>query len=110
MEQWITHNGCFPVADDSVPPLDLVLGIPGAETTVWRFREGCSVGGSSELWTINGGPHVPAFNSTFSQVVVDHFFSLESNAPTQPQLRRPTGRRVPQAGAAKGMVTRGRGE
>ena len=110
VEQWIAYNGCLPVVDDSIPPLDLVLGIPGAETTVRRFREGCSVGGSSELWTISGGPHVPAFNSTFSQVVVDFFFSLESDAPTQPQLRRPTGRRAPQQGATDSIVTRGRGE
>jgi polyhydroxybutyrate depolymerase len=108
--QWIAYNGCLPAADESVPPLDIVLGIPGAETTIRRFREGCTVGGSSELWTINDAPHVPVFNFDFSQVVVDHFFSLESTAPTRSRVRRPTGRRVLQTGAANSIVTRGRRE
>ncbi len=110
VDQWVTLNGCLPVADESVPPLDIVLGIPGAETTIRRYRAGCLAGGSSELWAINGGPHVPALQPDFSQLVVDFFFSLESDAPSRTQVRRPTGRRVPQGAAANSMVTRGRGE
>ena len=35
------------------------------------FNQGCKAGGSSELWTIADGSHVPAFSDTFAEQVVE---------------------------------------
>jgi polyhydroxybutyrate depolymerase len=58
-ESWAASNNCDIVADTSSPPINLVSSIPGPETTVWRYETACDVGGSAELWTIQGGGHVP---------------------------------------------------
>jgi polyhydroxybutyrate depolymerase len=58
-ETWADAGACDLVPDGSAPPRDLDAGIPGAETTVLRYREGCAPASSAELWTIEGGSHVP---------------------------------------------------
>jgi polyhydroxybutyrate depolymerase len=89
VEQWVVHNRCLPVFDDSIPPLDLVSGLPGAETTI-RSNRDCPSGGSSELWTINGGGHVPPFNDNFSRSIVDHLISITTPEPPA-RMRRYSG-------------------
>ena len=76
VEIWAQYNGCdaTPVA----PPdtLDLDANLPGAETTITRYPDGCSPGGSAELWTINGGSHVfpttPDFGPAIAQFMLTH--------------------------------------
>jgi polyhydroxybutyrate depolymerase len=68
---WVTIDGCEAVADTSAPPLDLDAVLPGAETTVTRYAQGCKAGGSAELWTIEGGAHLPQVADEFRKQVVD---------------------------------------
>lgn len=63
VERWAARAGCATRAAETLRSLDIVAGIPGAETTPVRFRTGCGAGITVELWTILRGPHVPAFNS-----------------------------------------------
>ncbi len=70
-EQWATHNGCSLTADTSPLPIDLEGGIPGNETTITRYADGCQPGGMAELWTIAGGGHVPELSADFRPLVAD---------------------------------------
>ncbi|MBL8909641.1 MAG: alpha/beta fold hydrolase [Archangium sp.] len=65
VQTWATKNGCTgsmltPIGGD----LDLTSSLIGDDTSRLQFT-GCPTGGSAELWRINGGSHVPAFNSTW---------------------------------------------
>jgi polyhydroxybutyrate depolymerase len=62
------RDGCGATPDTSAPPLDLDRSLPGAETTVERWTS-CHPGGGAELWTIQGGMHVPALQTTWPQLV-----------------------------------------
>jgi len=55
------RNGC---AKELVTaePFDLVDTLPGPDTTPSR-HEGCKPNGAAELWTIENGTHIPAFNA-----------------------------------------------
>ncbi|MEE2895909.1 MAG: alpha/beta fold hydrolase [Planctomycetota bacterium] len=66
---WADYNGCGGAAEDA-SPLDLVGGISGAETTRTIFAEGCGSHGTSELWSIQGGDHGPAFNGDFRRELI----------------------------------------
>jgi polyhydroxybutyrate depolymerase len=70
-EQWATYNGCSLVPDTTLPPIDLEGGIPGNETTIARYADGCQPGGAAELWTIVGGGHVPVLSDDFQPLVTD---------------------------------------
>ncbi len=70
VENWAAHNGCAAAGVDS-GTLDLDGGLDGRETDVRRYRGGCRPGGSVELWTINGGGHVPEFSAHFTRRVVE---------------------------------------
>lgn len=76
VEQWAAKNGCTLSADTSGPPLDLDSSIPGDETTVAKYTNGCREGGSAELWTIQGGGHIPSLitsgdTTTFARLMVE---------------------------------------
>ena len=58
---WAKKNGCSDTADRSEAPIDIDGNLPGNETTKEVFS-GCRAGGGAELWTIQGGTHVPTFN------------------------------------------------
>jgi polyhydroxybutyrate depolymerase len=60
---WADSAGCSGVTE-SDPPFDAHAELPGAETEVLRYEEGCGAGGA-ELWTIVGGEHVPPFTDEF---------------------------------------------
>ncbi len=64
-------NGC---ADTPAPasPVDIEASLPGAETKVSRY-EGCKPGADVELWTIEGGGHLPAISATFRNAAWDFF-------------------------------------
>ena len=47
------------------------MTLAGAETTVTKYASGCKAGGHAELWTIQGGSHIPQFGSTFPSLVVE---------------------------------------
>jgi polyhydroxybutyrate depolymerase len=68
--QWAKYNGCEAQGAER-EPRDLVANLEGHESSVMVFNQGCKAGGSSELWTIADGSHVPAFSDTFAEQVVD---------------------------------------
>ncbi len=70
---WVGYNDCLDVADTSPPNIDLDAVLPGAETDVRRWQVSCDPGGYVELWKIQGGGHVPVFQSDFRDRVVDFF-------------------------------------
>ena len=70
VERWAGYNGCSRAARES-GTLDLDRDLPGAETTVSRYTDGCAPGGSAELWRIEGGAHAPALSPHFSRLVVE---------------------------------------
>lgn len=72
---WATLDGCDATADESAAPLDLDVGLAGAETTVSRWAKGCKMGGSAELWSIQGGGHVPQIADGFRKSLIDFLFA-----------------------------------
>jgi polyhydroxybutyrate depolymerase len=59
---WATLNGCGTTTSSGGPNLDLDTVLIGAETDRTKY-DGCPPGGAVELWTIEGGTHVPTFSS-----------------------------------------------
>ncbi|MFT7670124.1 MAG: polyhydroxybutyrate depolymerase [Planctomycetota bacterium] len=74
-ERWATNNGCSLVVDSSAPNMNLAGNIAGAETTVMRWTDSCNAGGSAELWSIQGGSHVPFFNGNFRVELIEWFLA-----------------------------------
>lgn len=62
---WAERNGCAanPIVDATA--IDIDRGLAGAETTIERYQEGCVPGGGAELWTTQGGTHLPAPNGSY---------------------------------------------
>jgi polyhydroxybutyrate depolymerase len=81
VETWATYNGCSLTPDTSAPPLDLIGNIAGDETNVARYETGCVEGGSAELWTMVGAPHVPTLAPGFAQEVTDFLFAHPKPEP-----------------------------
>ena len=71
VERWAAYSGCAVEGVVQGQKLDLEGEIAGQETTVTRYTEDCKAGGSSELWTIAGGSHIPSISDTFSQSVIE---------------------------------------
>jgi polyhydroxybutyrate depolymerase len=67
---WVGLDGCAGAPDTTTAPLDLDSVLPGAETTVSRYR-GCQGGATVELWTMKDGGHVPAVGPAFVPAVLD---------------------------------------
>ncbi len=80
VEQWARYNACAIVPDNSSPPIDLAT-LPGNETLVTKYEMGCADGGSSELWTIVSGAHVPALDPNFSRQVLEWLYAHPKPAP-----------------------------
>ncbi len=67
---WAGYNGASHPVTDPAPSLDLTTDIPGLDTIVTRYTTS-SRGGAVELWTINGGGHIPKLSSEFTPRVMD---------------------------------------
>lgn len=64
--RWAERAGCDTSGEpETLEPLDLDTTLEGAETTVERWATGCAAGVDVELWTIQGGSHIPSFNATW---------------------------------------------
>ena len=70
VKDWAKLDGCALTPDSSAPNLDLDTQLAGAETTVERYAQGCKPGGGAELWSIQGGTHVPQVGDTFREAVI----------------------------------------
>jgi polyhydroxybutyrate depolymerase len=71
-ELWAGYDGCSLVPDTSAPDLDLDASLAGAETKVARYTAACMAGGSAELWTIQGGTHIPSISAAFRPAVIEY--------------------------------------
>lgn len=69
--RWATRAGCDTTMPETGAPLDLIDALPGAETRVTHYRSGCAAGHEVELWSIEGGEHIPAINGTWTPTLVD---------------------------------------
>lgn len=70
VEIWAALNGSKGLEAGITPVLDLVTDLPGLDSTVLRYTNS-PPGGAVELWTINGGIHVPNLTPQFHEKVVD---------------------------------------
>lgn len=68
-ERWADFNGCDPTPSTG-PNLDVTSSIAGDETTT-RIWEGCDDDMNVELWSIQGGTHVPFPLSGFPTLMFD---------------------------------------
>ncbi len=62
VRRWAARAGCDLDASEALPRLDLDLLLEGDETTRRLYSTGCADGLKVELWTVQAGPHVPAFD------------------------------------------------
>ncbi len=67
---WVTLDGCSQAADAPSQPLDLESTIAGAETLISRYG-GCKANAGVELWTIQGGTHIPSLTADFRTATID---------------------------------------
>jgi polyhydroxybutyrate depolymerase len=67
---WANRNGCTGRLTYGGKRLDLESVLPGAETKIEEYG-GCPRSGAVELWTIEGGSHVPAFTSFWPTAIYD---------------------------------------
>ena len=79
VQLWAGYNGAANPVTDPVPSMNLDLAVPGLDTVITRYTDAPS-GGAVELWTINGGGHVPTFYSgssasEFAPRVIDWLLS-----------------------------------
>ncbi len=65
--QWQSHDGCTGALAEAAP-IDLDESLAGTETRVDRFA-GCPAGIDVELWTIQGGSHIPDLVDGFAAQV-----------------------------------------
>ena len=70
VQHWVAYNGCDTTPTSTVDALDLDGGIDGVESDVEAFS-GCEQGSAVELWTIDGGSHIPGVTMNFSVGVID---------------------------------------
>ena len=70
MAAWSDKLGCAKDPERGAAHVDLDGAVPGAETRVDRWH-GCRAG--LELWTVEGGAHVPEMQPTWPQMAWDFF-------------------------------------
>ena len=70
---WATAARVIHDAVDAAAPgdeIDLTTDVAGLDTVVTRYGNR-PPGGALELWTINGGSHIPTFSADFTPRVID---------------------------------------
>ncbi len=75
VEQWAAYNGCEAEGATSDKTIDLDKRIEGAETTITQYSSLRDAGGEVELWTIEGGGHIPSLSDTFNKHVIEWLFA-----------------------------------
>jgi polyhydroxybutyrate depolymerase len=68
VDVWANRNRCTGVLTYGGDNLDLDAGLPGAETKVERYT-GCPAQAPVELWTIQGGSHIPGLSAYFTSSI-----------------------------------------
>ena len=70
--RWANRNGCAGSPEPGTN-MDLV-GDSTAETTVETWPS-CASGSTVELWSIDGGGHIPGFDDSFTPLALDFLFA-----------------------------------
>ncbi|HVW34686.1 MAG TPA: alpha/beta fold hydrolase [Acidimicrobiia bacterium] len=65
---WAAQDGCSGALAATGRTFDLDSTVPGAETDE-QATAGCPAGVAVDLWTIEGGHHVPAFNDRWADAI-----------------------------------------
>lgn len=81
VEQWATLHGCSLFPDTSAPPIDVDDLVPGRETVISLYDQGCAVGGSAELWSMVDSGHYPQLTATARVRLFDWFAAHRKPAP-----------------------------
>ena len=74
VQQWAAYNDCENTGK-AREMRDLDASLPGYDTGVLKFNIGCRAGGTSELWTIAAGTHVPPLSDTFAEQVIEWLYA-----------------------------------
>ena len=70
--RWAERAGCDIEAAEQRPRIDTDSAVEGDETTVWRWTSKCADGVVTELWTLEGGGHVPlVWDTDFTPGILD---------------------------------------
>ncbi|HTR49857.1 MAG TPA: hypothetical protein VMJ10_04060 [Kofleriaceae bacterium] len=70
--QWAGHDGCATTTTAGAN-VDLDQGIPGAETTTESYDD-CPPGTAVDLWSIQGGTHIPSLDQpVFAPMMMQYF-------------------------------------
>lgn len=72
---WAACNGCEVEGVVAEEKLDLDKRVEGDETAITRFHTGCNKGAVAELWTIEGGSHIPSLSDTFTRAVIEWLYA-----------------------------------
>ncbi|MEI7617790.1 MAG: alpha/beta fold hydrolase [Actinomycetota bacterium] len=67
---WAGYDGCAATSTTSPTKVDLEPGIDGAESSIAAF-DGCPTGLGVELWSIEGGQHIPSVSPAFIGAIID---------------------------------------
>ncbi|MBL9004675.1 MAG: prolyl oligopeptidase family serine peptidase [Myxococcales bacterium] len=67
---WANRNACLGPLTTNGVRLDIESTLAGAETKVESYS-GCASDGAVELWTLEGGGHIPAFNAQWPGSIYD---------------------------------------
>ena len=100
-ETWAAHNGCS--GPNSAPrALDLDASVAGAETRAVSKAgvPGCKA--RTELWTVQGGKHTPAFVAGGQQVLIDWLLNIPTTSPPPPPSSTPPTPPAPSSGPGSG--------
>lgn len=71
---WASKNGCTGTLEATDTRLDLDTSLSGSETNVARYA-GCPSTTAVELWTIEGGAHVPSLGTTWTDTLYTFLFA-----------------------------------
>ncbi|MEQ1703923.1 MAG: alpha/beta fold hydrolase [Ilumatobacteraceae bacterium] len=74
VDTWAGYNECAATTVDAAAALDLDANLAGAETSTEVFED-CPTGIGVELWTIDGGAHIPARTTDMSIGIIDFLFA-----------------------------------
>jgi len=80
-KMWAAYNGCSTKPISPTKTLDLERHIDGNETKITRYA-GNGHGGDVELWTIEGGSHIPLISDSFSREVIEWLYAHPKGGAT----------------------------
>lgn len=72
--RWAERAGCDTATPTTLEPLDIETDLAGAETSAVRYETGCAEGIDAELWTIQGGGHIPSLNAEWAPRLIEWLF------------------------------------